>query len=285
MIAGLPGFRPTFDGHPQPAQLAASGRSPRPSGRSSWPATASCIAEAWDELRAFAEKTQIPVARTLLGVGRDGRDASPRLRLHGHARLEARQPGHPVGRPADRPRACASTTASPATSAPTRRTRGSSTSTSTRRDRQERGRRGPDRGRRRPRPAGPDAAGRAGRPIAERAPSTSPSWRSGARVARRSSWHGSGAWRDGAPVRRLRGRADRRADRPRRDLRGRRRPEPDVAGALRRLPPAEQPHQLGWPGHDGLRGPGGHGRRPRPARQGDLGDRRRRRLPDDDRRS
>ena len=68
--------------HPRPARLqAAASRAippghaggardrPRPGGRSSWPATASCIANATDELRAFAEKTQIPVAHTLLGVG------------------------------------------------------------------------------------------------------------------------------------------------------------------------------------------------------------------------
>ena len=30
------------------------------------------IAEAWDELRAFAEKTSIPVAWTLLGIGSPG---------------------------------------------------------------------------------------------------------------------------------------------------------------------------------------------------------------------
>ena len=57
---------------------------------------------------------------TLLGDRRDRRAPPAGLRLHGHARLEARQPGDPVGRPAHRDRACASTTGSPATSAPTR---------------------------------------------------------------------------------------------------------------------------------------------------------------------
>ena len=57
-----------------------------------------------DELRAFAEKTSIPVAWTLLGIGAHRRAPSAGLRLHGHARLEARQPRDPVGRPADRGR-------------------------------------------------------------------------------------------------------------------------------------------------------------------------------------
>ena len=50
----------------------------------------------------------------------------------------------------------------------------------------------------------------------------------------------------------LRGRADRRADRASRHLRRRRRPEPDVARALHRIPRAEPPRQLGRPGHHGL---------------------------------
>ena len=56
----------------RPPQAAQDGRARdrrTPSGRSSWPATASCVAEARDDLRAFAEKTQIPVAHTLLGIG------------------------------------------------------------------------------------------------------------------------------------------------------------------------------------------------------------------------
>ena len=62
----------------------------------------------------------------------DGRDPSAGLRLHGHARLEARQPRDPERRPARSPSGCASTTGSPATSGPTHRMPGSSTSTSTR---------------------------------------------------------------------------------------------------------------------------------------------------------
>ena len=62
-----------------------------------------------------------------------------------------------------------------------------------------------------------------------------------------SSWHGSGAWRDGLlsadyVVERIGELTDHA-----RDLRRRRRPEPDVAGPLRRLPPAEQPRQLRRP--------------------------------------
>jgi acetolactate synthase-1/2/3 large subunit len=64
----LPGFDPTMDGHPRQLRLAADEirRAKRPlilAGHGV------LLAEAWDELRAFAEKTRIPVAHTLLGIG------------------------------------------------------------------------------------------------------------------------------------------------------------------------------------------------------------------------
>jgi len=66
--AGLPGFRPTFDGHPKQLKLAAAeiAGAKRPvilAGHGV------LHARAWDDLRAFAEKTSIPVAWTLLGIG------------------------------------------------------------------------------------------------------------------------------------------------------------------------------------------------------------------------
>jgi acetolactate synthase-1/2/3 large subunit len=68
VIAGLPGFRPTIEGHPKQLKLAA-----REIAQARRPLILAghgvLIAEAWDELRAFAEKTQIPVAWTLLGIG------------------------------------------------------------------------------------------------------------------------------------------------------------------------------------------------------------------------
>ncbi len=68
VIAGLPGFRPNTEGHPRQLKLAAKeiAQARRPlilAGHGV------LIAEAWDELRAFAEKTQIPVAWSLLGIG------------------------------------------------------------------------------------------------------------------------------------------------------------------------------------------------------------------------
>jgi acetolactate synthase I/II/III large subunit len=68
VIAGLPGFRPNTEGHPKQLKLAAKeiAQAKRPlilAGHGV------LIAEAWDELKAFAEKTQIPVAWSLLGVG------------------------------------------------------------------------------------------------------------------------------------------------------------------------------------------------------------------------
>ncbi len=68
VIAGLPGFRPTFEGHPKQLKTAA-----REIAQAKRPLILAghgvLIAEAWDELKAFAEKAQIPVAWTLLGIG------------------------------------------------------------------------------------------------------------------------------------------------------------------------------------------------------------------------
>jgi len=68
IVAGLPGFRPNMDGHPRQLKLAAAeiAKAQRPvilAGHGV------LHAEAWDELVAFAEQTQIPVAWTLLGIG------------------------------------------------------------------------------------------------------------------------------------------------------------------------------------------------------------------------
>ena len=163
VIAGLPGFRPNMDANGRQLKLAAAeiAEAKRPvilAGHGV------LHAEAWDDLVAFAEKTQIPVAHTLLGDRRDRRDPSAQLRLHGHARLEARQPGDPVGRPADRDR--------DALRRPGHRQRPDLRAVRPDRprrhrpgrDRQERRRRGPDRRRRGARPAGAAADGRGGRP-------------------------------------------------------------------------------------------------------------------------
>jgi acetolactate synthase I/II/III large subunit len=68
VVAGLPGFRPNLDGHGRQLKLAAQeiAAAKRPvilAGHGV------LHAEAWDDLKAFAEKTNIPVAWTLLGIG------------------------------------------------------------------------------------------------------------------------------------------------------------------------------------------------------------------------
>lgn len=68
VIASLPGFRPTLGGHPRQLKLAAAeiAKAKRPlilAGHGI------LIAEACDELRELAERAQIPVAWTLLGIG------------------------------------------------------------------------------------------------------------------------------------------------------------------------------------------------------------------------
>jgi acetolactate synthase-1/2/3 large subunit len=68
VVAGLPGFRPNFDGHPRQLKLAAAelARAKRPMILAGHGVL---HAQAWDDLRALAEKTQVPVAHTLLGIG------------------------------------------------------------------------------------------------------------------------------------------------------------------------------------------------------------------------
>ena len=68
VIAGLPGFRPTMDGHPRQLRTIAHeiAKARRPlilAGHGI------VIAEAEEELRELAEKATIPIAWTLLGIG------------------------------------------------------------------------------------------------------------------------------------------------------------------------------------------------------------------------
>src|SRR5918997_3095408 len=68
IVAGLPGFRPNVDGHPRQLKLAAA-EIPKAKRPMILAGHGVLHAEAWDELRALAEKAQIPVAHTLLGIG------------------------------------------------------------------------------------------------------------------------------------------------------------------------------------------------------------------------
>ena len=68
VIDGLPGFRPNLEGHGRQLKTAATeiANAKRPvilAGHGV------LHAQAWDDLKAFAEKTSIPVAWTLLGIG------------------------------------------------------------------------------------------------------------------------------------------------------------------------------------------------------------------------
>ncbi len=68
IIAGLPGFKPNLGGHSRQLKLAAHeiAQAKRPMILAGHGVL---HAEAWGDLRVFAEKTQIPVAWTLLGIG------------------------------------------------------------------------------------------------------------------------------------------------------------------------------------------------------------------------
>jgi acetolactate synthase-1/2/3 large subunit len=68
VVAGLPGYRPTLEGHARQLKLAAAAidAAARPvilAGHGV------LVAEATEALAAFAERAQIPVAHTLLGIG------------------------------------------------------------------------------------------------------------------------------------------------------------------------------------------------------------------------
>ena len=176
VIAGLPGFRPNVDGHPRQLKLAAAeiARARRPvilAGHGM------LHARAWDDLVAFAEKTQIPVAHTLLGVGAIPEDhplSYGFMGMHGwkHVNRAIQSAdlliaiGHALRRPGHRQRAHLRAVRA---DRPRRHRPG--------RDRQERGRGGAHRGRRRARPAGPPPDGRrrsirpAGRPTSRSSPS------------------------------------------------------------------------------------------------------------------
>jgi acetolactate synthase-1/2/3 large subunit len=68
VVAGLPGFRPNLQPNGRQLKLAAAelARAERPMILAGHGVL---HAEAWDELRALAEKIQVPVAHTLLGIG------------------------------------------------------------------------------------------------------------------------------------------------------------------------------------------------------------------------
>jgi acetolactate synthase-1/2/3 large subunit len=68
VIVGLPGFRPNVEPNGRQLKLAAAelARAERPMILAGHGVL---HAEAWDELRALAEKIQVPVAHTLLGIG------------------------------------------------------------------------------------------------------------------------------------------------------------------------------------------------------------------------
>jgi acetolactate synthase-1/2/3 large subunit len=68
VVAGLPGFRPNLDANGRQLKLAVAelANAKRPMILAGHGVL---HAEAWDDLVAFAEKVQVPVAHTLLGVG------------------------------------------------------------------------------------------------------------------------------------------------------------------------------------------------------------------------
>ena len=276
-----PARLPAEHGRPSaPAQARPPPRSPRPSGRSSWPATASSTPRPGTSCVAFAEKTQIPVAWTLLGIGAIDEThplAYGYMGMHGwkhvNRAIQSADLLIAIGmRFDDR------VTGNVRTYAPYARIIhvdidpaeiGKNVAVEV--------------------PIVGDAK-RVLQALTALVDAVDPATRADyfAQLAEwktdsvASSWHGSGAWRDGLlsadyVVERIGELTDHAGD-----LRRRRRPEPDVAGPLRRLPPARTATSArAASGTMGFCRPGGDGRGARPARPRDLGDHRRRRLPDD----
>ena len=278
IVAGLPGFRPNLDANGRQLKLAATelAKAKRPvilAGHGV------LHAEAWDELIALAEKAQIPVAHTLLGIGAIPEDhplSYGFMGMHGwkhvNRAIQSADLLIAIGmRFDDR------VTGNVRTYAPYARIVHVDID---------------------PAEIGKNVAvevpivGDAKRVLAALLPmveAVDPAtradyfaeladWR---RDSEGSSWHGSGAWRDGVlsadyVIERIGELTDHAGD-----LRRRRRPEPDVARPLRRVPQPEHARVVGRARDDGLQRPGGDGRGPRRAGPRDLGDHRRRRLPDD----
>ena len=242
VIAGVPGFRPTTEGHPKQLKLAA-----REIAEAKRPLILAghgvLIAEAWDELKTFADRTQIPVAWTLLGIGAiDEEDplAYGYMGMHGwkhvNRAIQSADLLIAIGmRFDDR------VTGSVRTYAPYARIIHVDID---------------------PAEIGKNVAVEV--PIVGDAkkvlegltrlvPEVDPATRADylAQLAEwrhdseGSSWHGSGRVARRPAVGRLRRRADRRAHEPHGDLRRGRRAEPDVARPVHEVPPAAQPHQLG----------------------------------------
>ena len=157
VIAGLPGFRPNFEGHPK--QLKTAAREIAPAKRPLILAGHGVlIAEAWDELKALAEKAQIPVAWTLLGIGAIDEEhplAYGYMGMHGwkhvNRAIQSADLLIAIGMRFDDRVTGIGQDLRPLRPHHPRRHRPG-------RDRQERGRRGPDRGRREERPRRPHEA-------------------------------------------------------------------------------------------------------------------------------
>ena len=279
VIAGLPGFRPNIDGHRRQlksaaAEIAAAKRPVILAGHGV------LHAEAWDDLRAFAEKTQIPVAWTLLGIGAIDEThplAYGYMGMHGwkhvNRAIQSADLLIAIGmRFDDR------VTGNVRTYAPYARIVhvdidpaeiGKNVAVEV-----------PIVGDAEARPPGADRrwSTRSIRPTRADYFAQLAEWKADSEA---SSWHGSGAWRDGLlsadyVIERIGELTDHEATYV-----------ADVGQNqmwLARYAGFRQPNsarQLGRPRDDGLLGPGGDGRRARPAGPRDLGDHRRRRLPDD----
>ena len=267
----LPGFKPTFDGHPKQLRIAAEAieAAQRPvilAGHGI------LLSGATEELKAFAERTQIPVTHTLLGVGAiDERHPLSYgfMGMHGwkHVNRAIQSADLLIAlgmRFDDR------VTGNVSTYAPHARIVHVDID---------------------PSEIGKNVAvdvpivGDVGRVLRALTPlmrERTADERAGLlRAARRVArgLRGCQLARLGRLARRpavggLRHLAPGRADQPRRQPELGRRPAPDVAGALRRLPSARLAHLVGWPGHHGLRPAGGDGRGARSSGQGVVGHRR-----------
>ena len=276
----LPGYRPVTKAHGKQIQAAAQllAEAKRPV---LYVGGGVIRSQASAELLELAETTGAPVVTTLMARGAFPDSHPQHLGMPGMHGTVPAVLALQESRPASSRSAPASTTASPARRASSRRTPRSCTSTSTR-PRSARSARPTCRSWATPKTSSSTSTAAYARcREGARRPTLAEWWARLERPARASSRSATPSPTTACSSPQYVIQRIGELTGPEGDLRRRRRPAPDVGGAVHQVRAPERLAQLRRRRHHGLRGAGGDGRQGRRARPRGLGDRRRRMLPDD----